>query len=441
MKYYFSRNSSQLLLLVISIIVVTQFSKISLSIEFKTECLDQLDPLDPKNKVITPCPMISSNDNKGSLLLQQYERMKIIKNMKVGVTKMVQITFNCKVDDLKLCSKVEKTFDKAVNIISSSIKFINPITVNATFMDFCAQLNQCGSDALGGAVSLRNMIIKDYDDDISRIYPQALVKQLNSQDHPEFLGYDILALFNSEANYWFEEDEGGKIGEDQLDFLFVVVHELIHGLGFTSGWNDYINNQGDKTTPEILTPQISAKFNPTTGEVIFEGFIESIFDKYLVIFTSSSSTGDYKCKRLSDITKELNKFAGGIGAIFKSRNDFFSAFKASPQYQLALKLMRYATIPKSIGFLLKDNSNTNCNKDKNDVVILETSISPYVTGSSICHLDYNTYSINGDFLMRFIQDRGITLNEEIQLGGNYKGGSIGPKLRLILESLGYITQK
>src|SRR6185369_7868264 len=100
---------------------------------------------------------------------------------------------------------------------------------------------------IGGAISLRNMILKDNDEDIPRIYPQALVKQLNRQDHPEFLGYDILALFNSEANYWFEEyDKGGKIGQDQFDFLFVVVHELIHGLGFTTGWGDYINNHREE---------------------------------------------------------------------------------------------------------------------------------------------------------------------------------------------------
>ncbi len=297
---------------------------------------------------------------------------------------------------------------------------------------------------IGSAVSLRNMILKDDDDDddISRIYPQALVKQLNRQDHPEFLGYDVLALFNSEANYWFEEDDNGneEIGQDQFDFLFVIVHELIHGLGFTTGWSDYINNnQEEKTIPRVLTPQISAKVNSVTGEVIFEGFLENIFDKYLVIFTSSSlissnsnSNNSNHYKKLSDITKELNKFAGGIGAIFKSRDDFFSAFKASPQYKLALELMKYATIPKSIGFLPKVNNN----KGYDDIIMLETSINPYTTGSSICHLDYITYSMNSDFLMRFLQDRGFTLNEEIQLGGDYKGGAIGPKLRLILESLG-----
>ncbi|CAG8556699.1 14525_t:CDS:1 [Acaulospora colombiana] len=257
------------------------------------------------------------------------------------------------------------------------------------------------------------------DDGTMRLFPQSLVKQMNLNNHPTYSSFDIYAMFNSEANYWFDGD--GEIQTDQTDFLFVIVHELTHGLGFTTGYDDYLNS------PAVaLTPQISINPSTNSSGFSFVGFVDMIFDKFMVIL----STG----QRVSDITKQLNTFAGGPGALFSSTAQFVSQFKNSSQYKLAQQMMEYATTSKAIGLLPVNSSNIS------QAIILETSLVPYASGSSISHVDYKTYTRTSDFLMRYLQDMGTTLGQSIIWGGNYSGGSVGPKLRLFLGLMGYTIQ-
>ncbi|RHZ84826.1 hypothetical protein Glove_74g270 [Diversispora epigaea] len=93
-----------------------------------------------------------------------------------------------------------------------------------------------------------------------------------------------------------------------------------------------------------------------------------------------------------------------------------------------------AQTPYSLGFLPQNSIN-----NIKDAVILETSIIPYLSGSSISHVDNKTYTNSPDFLMRAYVNNGTSLNQEIISGGNYTLGSIGPKLKQVLETMGYKT--
>ncbi|CAG8731290.1 8955_t:CDS:2, partial [Funneliformis mosseae] len=75
-----------------------------------------------------------------------------------------------------------------------------------------------------------------------------------------------------------------------------------------------------------------------------------------------------------------------------------------------------------------------------DAVILETAINPFVQGSSVSHMDFATYLNTSDFLMMYKAVVGKTIEELIKDGGNYPGGVIGPKLKLMLETIGYTTE-
>ncbi|CAG8531253.1 2423_t:CDS:2 [Paraglomus occultum] len=331
-------------------------------------------------------------------------------------TNAFKITLTCSAGTT-LCAKVKNAFDLAGLMLSQTLQLNTAITVNATFLNFCKQMNQCtaggGYLTLGGAAPARTIPMKD-DDQAVRLYPQALVKQQTSDPSINFGAYDIVALFNSEANFWFQGD--GAIQHTQSDFLFVILHELVHGLGFTSSWDDYIN-----ITPEALTPDVSIT---SKGGQQTIGFTEYAFDKYMVL----SQTG----QRMSEITAQLNQFSASSGAT--TVQQFGRAFKNSPQYSLAVQMFRNATTRNAMVFLPAGQS------DISQAVILETSLAPYQQGSSVSHVDYNTYTDTPDFLMRYLQDRGVSLGDAIVQGGNYTGGSIGPKLKLVLESLGYATQ-
>ncbi|CAG8511123.1 10273_t:CDS:2, partial [Funneliformis caledonium] len=341
-------------------------------------------------------------------------------------SEMFITSFKCNVDNSALCQKVKKSFDTAGQIITSTIELNTQLVVNATLLDFCKEIGQCpdkmGHVTLGGAGPAR-FIPLEGPDGVLRVYPQALLKQLVQGIDLGFYKYDINAYFNSQADYWFEED--GSIKPGQSDFLFVILHELIHGLGFASGWDSYSEILG---IPDIVTPSPFV-FQEDDGKIIFGGFQEFIFDQFMVLLPEGS--------RASDITAELNKFPG-IGTKYDSIDDFLNSFAirflSSPQYTISQQMMTRATTPKSLGILPLNKNNVE------DAFILETSIIPYRPKSSISHCDYATYTNTPDFLMRYLQDPGVSLKESIRLGKNYAGGPIGPKLTEILTLLGYQIQ-
>ncbi|KAK9762189.1 hypothetical protein K7432_012312 [Basidiobolus ranarum] len=204
--------------------------------------------------------------------------------------------------------------------------------------------------------------------------------------------------------------------QNQSDFLFVIIHELIHGLGISSSWMDYIHDTAQALTPNVL---VSA----TTELYIFGGFVENMFDKFLVEYPS--------LRPLTETVDLLDRFASGPGTIFGSEGEFNRTFYYSPQYRLASRMLNLATTPRTLAFLPQ-------NATSNEPIILETSLNPYIPGSSISHFDFRTFTNSPDFLMRFMEDRGVSLEEDVVRGGSYLGGPIGPQLISILETLGYV---
>ncbi|RHZ70621.1 hypothetical protein Glove_269g29 [Diversispora epigaea] len=365
-------------------------------------CWDHNDPLNPKERIKVPCYSTTSEQSN------DFEKR--------DDANMFSVTLSCLVDDKTLCDKVQTAFNEAGRIITETILLNTQVTVNASFVDFCTEYQTCPTNGviiLGGASPAKTIEITD-DDGVDRLFPQSLVKQMNISNSPTYSAFDIFALFNSGADYWFDGD--GTISSSQSDFLFVILHELIHGLGFTTGYDDYIND-----VPEALTPLVSVnQVSLLSDAFLFNGFVEYIFDKFMVVLPSG--------KRVTDISKQLNNFTGGV---FNSTNEFVSEFKASPQYPLAEQMFTYATTSNSLG-LLPVGSN-----DISKAIILETSLVKYVSGSSVSHVDYQTYSNTSDFLMRYLQNHGIRLSQFIKSGGDYSGGPIGPKLRLFLSWIGY----
>ncbi|CAG8434808.1 4191_t:CDS:2 [Scutellospora calospora] len=350
-----------LLMIIIIFSLFLYVSSIKPNSKSNCQCYDYPNPLNRNNKVLVPCPISKqkkiSTSNLADLAVQGSKK------------NMFDVTFKCGVSDSVLC----------------------------------------------GASPARTIPLQD-DDGLVRQYPQALVKQFQFQSHPEYGPYDILAMFNSAGtNFWFDGD--GKIKPDQQDFLYVVLHEIIHGLGFTSNWQDYIN----ENNPTALTPDIS--FIPEgDSKLKFNGFTESAFDKYII----NLSTGH----RTSEITNQLNEFAGGVGTEFSSEAQFKSKFKASPQYSISRNMMKTMITPYSLGFLPHDSNSST------QAVVLETSLCPYEQGSSVSHVDLNTYNATSDFLMKYLADRGATMSALTELRGC--ANIIGPKLILILETLGYV---
>ncbi|RIA82646.1 hypothetical protein C1645_729141 [Glomus cerebriforme] len=386
----------------------------------KSSCYEHPDPLNYFHVERIPCPYTINLDSQDT-------------HINYGEN-MFNITFYCNDNDLILCNKAKKTFEMAGQIISETLILNTKIDVNATFFDLCGtDKEQCKNISfrriIGAAGPARSIILRD-DDGVDRLYPQSLVKQFRFKNHPEYGQFDINAKFNSKVDYWFIEDNL-SIGKNQIDFLYVVLHEFIHGLGFlsswdnkngfASGWEDYMNDR-----PEALTPEISISSSDATRQFKFNGFLESAFDRYMIHIPTGNKT--------SAFTGELNKFQEIVGVNFQNEVDFVTKFHNSPQYQIAKTMMSFAVSPNTLGFLPRGATKAD------DAIILETSLQPYQQGSSVSHVDLKTYNNTGDFLMKFLADHGANLDNLIAARiGNNNGGhnaAIGPKLKLVLETLG-----
>nr|CAG8435636.1 13591_t:CDS:2 [Entrophospora candida] len=313
-------------------------------------------------------------------------------------------------------------FENSGVILTSALSLNTPIIINATFKIFDGPT----ADLIGAAGPFRFMPLKD-DDGIERLYPQALVKQFQFDSHPEFSSADIVAQFNSKSPFWFEGDP--PIRKDQIGFQELVLHELLHGLGFISSLDDYINLVPKIITPEIVGLQYTSDGVDTKSPIKFQGFIEMAFDKYMVFLSDGKS--------LSNTTAQISQLFTGSGdtTSFANLDAFIKAFSTTPQFKIGQKMLDVVTKEKTLGFLPHDKSSVN------DSVILETSIKPFQHASSISHVDYKTYTNTSEFLMTFLQESGRTLNDSIAIGGNLTAGAIGPQTLSILETLGYATKQ
>ncbi|RUS17573.1 hypothetical protein BC937DRAFT_89788 [Endogone sp. FLAS-F59071] len=386
-------------------------------------CLEHPNPLNPRVSVAVDCPNVVDEDSTpGTNARRDLSYLERRDEFSFSGTDYFQVSLTCTVN-ATLCAKVQKSFQTAGEVISGVILFNTPIQINATFLPFCVSLGDCGNGqeiTLGGSYPSRTIAMQD-SDGIGRYYPQALVKQLNISNHPAYGPYDITSMFNADASFWFNDD--GPIAPNQSDFLWVIIHEFMHGLGFYSNWNDYLD-----FTPTALTPDLT-QFDTNlaspaiiNGPVTFNGFYESAFDKHMVFVPNLTFT--------TTLTRQLDTFDGGIGTKYADVNSYYTAFMTSVQFNQGIQMLQICTTARDLGFMPYNGSTTE------DVLILETSLKPFLEGSSISHVDLNTYSTTSDFLMVYLQEPGFTLQQAIARGG---GGPIGPRLLRVLSSLGYAT--
>jgi hypothetical protein len=344
---------------------------------------------------------------------------------------MIEIDLLC-TNTEKKCKMAMETFITASDYLTNIIKFVNPIKIKAKYVSFCLTANYCdrNMEILGKAEPIRYHKMRG-DDGKVRLYPQALAKQLNSaaiksQFDPSG---DILAEFNSDASFYFQS-QGGKISRTQSDFLLAISHELLHGLGFITAYNDYLS----QTSVQALFPypEIYTETKAETTKIRINSFLESIFDRYVVLTNSK--------KTLSSITNKLNGYGrNNKGKLFENENDAAMDFIKSSQYIVAKNLVRTAQTEGSMEFVFNTTSSVPYKS-----LILETSIRPYAPASSVSHVAMRNYQNSREFLMGPAMLPGSSLKSFIAANtgsGNWDTAPYGPGIIAMLETIGYPTNQ
>nr|CAG8572426.1 6264_t:CDS:2 [Entrophospora candida] len=388
-----------------------------------SQCYDVTNPFDNKLGIFSSCATVK--DDKNSLLLDSTDVNNTSADDK---SNMIKILFNCgDNNDPKHCEKAKLAFEEAATFITSTIDLQVPITLNASFFNICGVMVVCepNKPLLGAAAPSRYIPLLD-DDDVVRLYPQALAKQFKFDTHLEYMPIDIVTGFNSAIDiFWFKGDP--PIRDDQVDFVLVVTHEMLHGLGFLSSWNDYYTLdvvKGLTPFPSFLMKD----FEEIKGEVTFTGFQENCFDRRLQLASNNEP--------LYNTVLKLNTFAGGVEnkTKFSSYDDFANQFTNSSIFQeYAVGILNTSTTPDTILFKAHD--------DDEDKIFIETTFSPFKPGSSMSHLDNITNNHTVDFVMMWKAARGVTVaNITAANGGNTTYTNLlGPRAIRVLETLGYQT--
>ncbi|RHZ59186.1 hypothetical protein Glove_365g217 [Diversispora epigaea] len=331
-------------------------------------------------------------------------------NVKRQTDNFFQVSPSCYSTDAALCDKVKEVYNDAGKEISKVLKLKRTINVNATFTDL-------NDENLLGYARASQFILLTSDDKIKRRYPQALVKQFSLEVQLEYYDYDIVAEFNSDQNWWFKTDNV-TIESNQYDFYATVLHEFMHGLGILSSWNDDLETSDDQVFTG-LTPYSDFDYY----NYQFFGFYENIFDRYVKFVRNNEKSTS------TNYTYQLN-MAVANGTSFNSYSEFVTAVKSSIQWKYAEYALTSATTDASLYFTPAED--TSWNED----IELESGI-PFESGTSICHVSQKL-NTTSDFLITWSREPGITLEESIQIGGNYSS-PIGPRILSILESMGYET--
>lgn len=118
----------------------------------------------------------------------------------------------------------QRAFQAAVDIWAELIDSPVPIYVDATF----TKLDQNVLGAAQSADFLRNFPGSQV---ANTWYPIALAERLARRDLNSPNEPDIVATFNRDVNWYLGQ---GIPGNNQFDFTSIVLHELCHGLGFTT---------------------------------------------------------------------------------------------------------------------------------------------------------------------------------------------------------------
>lgn len=133
---------------------------------------------------------------------------KDTKNTTIDIPKN-KLTFdlNCKANDAE-CNAVKATMAMATQILSTVFQFVMPLTINASYVSFCEAYNDCHPDSkmasIGQARPSISYVMVDQSDNMTRMYPQPLLKQYTKlKVKPQWLYYDINAQFNNEISWYF----------------------------------------------------------------------------------------------------------------------------------------------------------------------------------------------------------------------------------------------
>ncbi|KAI8359130.1 hypothetical protein BD560DRAFT_334991, partial [Blakeslea trispora] len=271
------------------------------------------------------------------------------------------------------------------------------------------------------------------------------------------------------------------IEEYQVDLEYVILHQMIHGLGMISSWSPYF---ADTTSPfqkllsglvapedslKVMTPGLFWYVKHSTGPAYVTGFQQSlIFDKFLYLFIAARN----QTVSLADYSFDIQNFCvkGDNAFIVNFMNSFINnATQSSKAKTVYVSMSMSKTMTFEFSSLASESvfyTNEYLNKTYKSMQLMTGVLSTqkqgyFRPGVSTSHLD-DMYATTPDFLMTHTFVKGKTLSTLVEEGYSqlpypieynttvtlpvntistrhtYRS-PIGPGILRILETIGYST--
>ena len=156
------------------------------------------------------------------------------------------------------------SFERATNIMSTFFNSTVPITV----------MVEASSDLAPGTLAGASpgTFIRDFSNApvLNAWYPVALAEKLEQQNFSNAQApFDIEVTYNSDVNWNFTST---NVQGNQFDFVTVILHELMHGLGFSSLGNVNDNGLGNLSLQNFPSAY-STFLENGNGENLFQTFL------------------------------------------------------------------------------------------------------------------------------------------------------------------------
>ncbi|CAO0803494.1 unnamed protein product [Mucor circinelloides] len=370
------------------------------------------------------------------------------------ITDMVQVKLYCEIDK-QFCGKVEHSLKLAAASFSQVINLKNKIVFQASYYSFCAKT--CSNNTYGwGTPSSQFTLISLNEADSNFIYPQALAKQLTLfTDSSNWANYDVAIDINHDmymnavnydkitdwngtgippmGAYWFNTDK--SIQDHQVDMQYLILHQMIHGLGMVSSWAPYFSDRNSpfqKLLKGLIVPEDSLKVmtpspywfvKHSTGPAYITGFQPNmIFDKFLNLIIPARN----ETKWLVDFSFDLQSFCvmENNAFIVNFMNSFLNNATQSARAKTIYVSMAQ---PKTLSFQFSPTcaqsayyTDPYLNQTYHSIQLMtgpsileDTSLAEealYRPGISTSHVD-DDYTGTPDFLMTHKFHRGKTLQQ------------------------------
>lgn len=427
-------------------------------------------------------------------------------NFTQAVDANLDVVLYCTIDPT-FCRKVGNALGAAAYKLVQVIGLKSKVVIEASYYSFCD--NNCANSTLGWAAPSSQFTLPNVGGvDPNYLYPQALAKQLapynNSNtwsaedisielNHDAYMSVvDIDSAYSNGWNgtgippgghFWFQGDP--EIQSDQVDMEYVILHELLHGLGFISSWGAFFYDTAspyhllieDMFSPQqlqLITPTPNAYTDTSTGATFISGFQPTmIFDKFLMAYDPDYVEIDTP-HSLSELVVDVQQFCVKNNDAFII--NFVRTFNQANESNVPRYLWHIVNTNQTLFFKFPSlnkynqiyNNHSYLSANYNNLTMLtygsgniinstEETSTNFRPGVSISHLD-DMYIDTPDFLLRTTPILGYTLQDiidsayadvpdimyEQQINATTKvsvayKSAIGPGILHVLDTMGYST--